>query len=264
VISEMMGAFTVMPLKCNHCGGELPPMGRAVTFRCPACFRYLALTADGLRPITVQRALPPEGSGGETESEPVFLPFWVTAIDTGDMRDQFDRLLLQPRGATGAVPVSGLLACNAPPFGTASGSVSAELDLILRRIESAGSYLVHIPAFYSINMYAYLKIGRLLTRRQPRYRVERSSGLGDTVMCALQADEALPLIDFIFLATLPAEIQANGDFLKQIHLRPSGHPRLIEFPFERRGASLLCLIGGFAVSARLVEGLRPQDGAEPR
>jgi hypothetical protein len=246
-----MEAFKVLPLRCNHCGGELPVMGRSVTFRCPTCFRYWALTAGGLRPITVYRAVPQSAaaeadgaSGHDHPGEPVYLPFWVAVIDIDDLRDQFDRML--------------------GPLLERSDNTSTELDFILRRIETAGSYLVYVPAFYSINMYAYLKIGRLFTRRQPPNRIERSSGLGDPILCALEADEALPLIDFIFFATLPAEIQTNGDLLKHIHLKPADDPRLIEFPFEHSSGSLVSLIGGFAVSARLVEGLRAQSiGAAP-
>ena len=60
----MKDAFTVRPLRCDHCGSELPVMGQFVTFQCQNCFKYWILSPDGLKPIQVYRALPkgdPEG-----------------------------------------------------------------------------------------------------------------------------------------------------------------------------------------------------------
>ena len=274
----MKETFRVMPLTCNHCGRPLPVMGHYVTFQCRTCFKYWVLTADGLRPITVFRALPPAG----IEGEPTVLPFWVIGIDCEDLRAQTEQILGNLRDATRTIATAelemeeeefeGLFMAeseNAPAMKraqflseasrTKNVPSAAEIQHLLRRIEGGGTFLVYVPAFLSINTYAYLKVGRLFTRRQPGYRIEKSSGLGRPVLCALQADEAVSLIDYIFFATLPTTIQENGDFLEHIHMKTSGEPRLIEFPFERRGASLVSCIGGFQISARLVEGMQEPE-----
>jgi hypothetical protein len=269
----MKEAFRVMPLTCDHCGRPLPVMGHYVTFQCRTCFRYWVLTADGLRPITVFRALPP----AEIQGEPTVLPFWVIGIDCRDLRAQMERVLGGLRESTRTIATAEI-DMEEEEFegfftaGSESTTVmkrarflseasrtknvpsAAEIQHLLGRIESAGTFLVYVPAFLSTNTYAYLKVGRLFTRRQPGYRIEKSSGLGRPVLCALQADEAVSLVDYVFFATLPTAIQENGDFLEHIHLTASGGPRLIEFPFERSGSSLVSCIGGFHISARLIEG----------
>lgn len=270
----MKDAFTVLPLTCAHCGRALPVMGHYVTFQCPTCFSYWVLTPDGLRPITVYRALTPAGAGDDQ----MVLPFWIAGIDCGDLRAQMERSLDDLRSATRTIATAeiemeeddfeGLFMADheseaftkrARFLGEASRAKNvpsaAEINHLLSRIEGGGTFLVYVPAFLSLNTYAYLKVGRLFTRRQPTYRIEKSSGLGQPVLCALQADEALALIDYIFFATLPAAVQENGDLLQDIHLKTSGELRLVEFPFQRRGPALVSCIGGFQISARLVEGV---------
>lgn len=274
----MRDSLLVMPLKCNHCGHALPVMGQYVTFQCRTCFAYWVLTSDGLRPITVYRALPPAG----IEGEPMVLPFWVIGIDCVDLRAQTERILGGLRDSTRTIATAefemeedgfeGLFTAASEvttvmkraQFLSEASSVknvpsTAEIEHLLGRIEGAGTFLVYVPSFLSLNTYAYLKVGRLFTRRQPGYRIEKSSGLGRPVLCALQADEAIALIDYVFFATLPESIQENGDFLEHVHIKASGGPRLVEFPFERRGAMLVSCIGGFQISARLVEGVEAAD-----
>jgi hypothetical protein len=270
----MREAFKVMPLRCDHCGRALPVMGQYVTFQCRTCFRYWVLTPDGLRPITVYRAETPP----EIEIEPILLPFWVVGIDRADFRAQVDLKLGELRESTRVIATAEF-EMEKPAFEhfvmaeqentvemkrarflseasrTQHAPSAAEVEYLLRRIEGADDYLIYIPAFLSMNTHAYLKIGRLFTKRQPGYRAEKSSGLGRPVMCALQPAEAVSFIDFIFFATLPETIQMNGDFLKAIRLKPAWSPRLIEFPFERRGSSLVSCIGGFQISGRYVDGL---------
>lgn len=268
----MNETFKVLPLRCDHCGGALPVMGHYVTFQCRACFRYWVLTGDGLRPITVYRVLSPDG----TECDPVLIPFWVIPVDCEDLRMQMENILGELREVTRIIATAesdmeeqefedlSLVGETVTPemkraqflteaTRTKNVPSAGEVDYLLRRIEGAGTFLVYVPAFHSMNTHACLKIGRLFTRRQPQYRIERSSGLGHPVLCSLQADEAISLVDYVFFATLPGAIQMNGDFLKRIHLKTAEDHRLIEFPFERRGASLVSCIGGFDISTRLIE-----------
>jgi hypothetical protein len=279
----MNETFKVLPLRCDHCGGALPVMGHYVTFQCGTCFRYWVLTGDGLRPITVYRALPP----AESESDPVLIPFWVIPVDCEHLRKQMESILGELREVTRIIATSdfemeeqefedfSLVDDTVTPemkraqflteaTRTKNVPSAGEVGYLLRRIEGAGTFLVYVPAFQSTNTHACLKVGRLFTRRQPQYRIERSSGLGHPVLCSLQADEAVSLVDYVFFATLPGAIQMNGDFLKQIHLKAAEDPRLIEFPFERRGASLVSRIGGFDISTRLIEGISAQTEMSSR
>ncbi len=269
----MNETFRILPLRCGHCGAALPVMGHYVTFQCGTCFRYWVLTGGGLRPITVYRALPPAGSG----SEPVLIPFWVIPVDCENLRMQMETILGELREVTRIIATAefemeerefedlSLVDETVTPemkraqflteaTRTKNVPSAGEVDYLLRRIEGTGTFLVYVPAFQSTNTHACLRIGRLFTRRQPQFRIEKSSGLGHPVLCSLQADEAVSLIDYVFFATLPGTIQMNGDFLKRIHLTAADDPRLIEFPFERRGASLVSCIGGFDISTSLIEG----------
>jgi hypothetical protein len=227
----MAEALIIRPLRCGHCGGELPVMGQLVTFQCPACLRYWVISHDALAPITVHRAVSESpGESASNASALIYLPFWVADVDGAGLRREID---------------SG--AGTAPP--------TSEIKYLFERLESLGVLRVYIPAFRSLNTYAYLKVGRLLTRIQPSFALERSEGTGHAILCALRAEEAVALMDFIFFATLPGSIQSNGAFLEKIHLRPARPPRLVEFPFRERGASLVSIIGGFWISGKLVEGI---------
>ena len=80
----MIGAFDVRPLRCEHCGSELPVMGQFVTFQCQNCFLYWILSPEGLKPVTAYRADPKR----EPEHETIYLPFWVIEVDCPDLRAQ--------------------------------------------------------------------------------------------------------------------------------------------------------------------------------
>ena len=269
----MKDAFTVRPLKCDHCGSELPVMGQFVTFQCQNCFKYWILSPDGLKPMQVYRALPK----GDPEGETIHLPFWVIELDCPDLRKQVTSTVTELHVKTQVIAGTQVelekdneleslvrenfgydISMRAVKFvqeATKSVSVptSAEVDYMLRRIESAGKYYLYVPSFKSVNTYAYLKIGRLMTKRQPGYRVEKSVGIARSILCALQADEALSLMDFVFFATLPESIQMSSDFMERIRLKPAGQPYLVEFPFEQRGSSFSSLIADFHISGRLIE-----------
>jgi hypothetical protein len=278
-MSEELG---LKPLRCGHCGSELPVMGQLVTFQCPACFRYWVLGADALEPVTVYRAT----ASGETRSprdEIVWLPFWIADVDGAALRRRIEEAVAALRDASTAIleahaaaergagrsGVSGLdpLAIPDPASdaGLARSRLAAEaanakrppaqneIRHITARLEDLGTLRIFIPAFKSLNTYAYLKVGRLLTRAQPPFSIERSDGAGEPVLCALRVEEAAALMDFIFFATLGESLQSNGDFLERIHLEPARPPRLVEFPFHQRGTSLVSVIGGFWISERLVE-----------
>ncbi len=269
----MNDAFTVRPLRCEHCGSALPVMGQFVTFQCQNCFLYWILSPEGLKPVTAYRA----DAKREPEHETIYLPFWVIEVDCPDLRKQVTSTVTTLHEKTQTIAgthveleketeLESLVREN---FGyditmravrfveeasrAVSVPTSAEVNYLLRRIESAGKYYIYVPSFKSINTYAYLKIGRLMTKRQPGYHVHKSSGVSRSILCALQADEAIALMDFVFFATLPESIQQSGDFLERIRLKPAGNPYLIEFPFERAGSSFSCLVADFQVSGRLIE-----------
>ncbi len=270
----MDDGFIVKPLKCNHCGHQLPVMGQFVTFQCTTCFNYWVLTPEGLAPITVYRAI----HDADIEQEPLYLPFWAIAVDSDSYRKQMEVITGELQKVSQAIintniqleddQIERLASCNPDlDIGLIKTSIvceasttkkipsSSEINYLLSRIRGTATYLIYVPAFQSRNTFTYLKVGRLLTKRQPSFKIEKSRGLGHRILCALQADEAVALMDFIFIATLPDSIQQNGDFLKDIHIEPDGSPRLIEFPFEHRGTHLLCLLGNFTISRRLVDGL---------
>ncbi|HVO77131.1 MAG TPA: hypothetical protein VMT60_04015 [Candidatus Bathyarchaeia archaeon] len=225
-------------------------MGQLVTFQCPGCFRYWVLAKDALEPITVFRAAPQGAAVEAGAGDSIYLPFWVAEVDGAGLKTQIENAVKELQGASQAVIQTGF----------AGGTVvklpaSSETAYLAARLASLGTMMVYVPAFKSLNTYAYLKVGRLLTRIQPSFALARSDGAGHPVLCALRAEEAVALIDFIFFATLPDAIQSNGDFLQRIHLAPARPPRLVEFPFKTRGASLVSIIGGFWISGRLVEGV---------
>ncbi|HSG27156.1 MAG TPA: hypothetical protein VLA34_01660 [Candidatus Krumholzibacterium sp.] len=230
----MGGEFVVSHLKCGHCGNELPVMGRFITFQCETCFRYWILTSGGLEPLQVRRAQVP----ADTDGEILLLPFWVIPLDGDRLRDSVEgsmTALLSEIAHTRVVPSGG------------------ELDVILRRIEQRGTYNIFIPAFQSANTFAYLKIGRLLTSRQPKFSATRHETPGQPVMCVLKPEDAVHLMDFVFIATLPESLQRNGGFLENVHLEPSAPPRFVEFPFIRKSMALTSIYGDFEISLRLIE-----------
>lgn len=279
----MSDEFSVRRLECGHCGTELPVMGRYVSFQCGTCYKYWMITSEGLRPLHVFRAVPKEDPDGE----PLLLPFWVIPVDNHRLRDEvesslarrreismtiasttveaetddFDELAMEIAGIDPALKRAHFMRQISSVRKVPAGS---ELDHLLRKMESRESYFIYVPAFHTLNSFAYLKVGRIFTRRQPEYRITRSEKPGRTVMCALQAEEAVQLMDFVFISTLPDSIQESGEFLEDVHLEPSAPPRLVEFPFEAKGSALESLIGRFQISSRLVESDQPAAGAGAR
>jgi hypothetical protein len=270
----MAEGFIVKPLRCNHCGKELPVMGRFVAFQCQTCFNHWVLTSDGLKPVQIFRVCH-ESESSEAIS---LLPFWVIEVDLeklrGAMKSSFEQLcvsaqtILQsritpereepefeilPQGEPGID--RGLLKAQFLVEASKKRKLpsTSEFNHLIRRLEAKGHFFVYVPAFLSYNTYAYLKIGRLFTKLQPTFSLEKSGDRGGGVLCAMQADEAVSLMDFIFLAILPDSIQSYGDLLEKIHLAPAARPRLIEFPFVRQGAYLVSKVGGFQISKRLIE-----------
>jgi hypothetical protein len=247
---DMTETLCIKPLRCGHCGRELPVMGQLVTFQCPECSRYWVLANESIEPISVFRASPAGESAHDPEGPCVYLPFWVVDVEGAGLKNQIVEAFGEIRGVARTVIRTG--------FGGVEvkrSPASAEIEHLASRIESLGTFKVYVPAFKSLNTYAYLKVGRLLTRTQPSFSLERSDGAGHPILCALRAEEAVALIDFIFFATLPESIREDGDFLEKIFLSPARPPRLVEFPFRERGASLVSVIGGFWISGRLVEGV---------
>ena len=224
-------------------------MGQLVTFQCPGCHRYWVLSREELEPITVFRAVP-EGAQAADARGLVYLPFWVVEIDGAGLRARIEDAVKELQSASQAVIRTGFEGTSPRRLPAAS-----EVNPLAARLEKLGTLNVYVPAFKSLNTYAYLKVGRLLTRIQPSFALDRSDGAGRPVLCALRSQEAVPLADFIFFSTLSGSIQDNGDFLEKIHLAPARPPRLVEFPFKPRGASLVSVIGGFWISGRLVEGI---------
>jgi hypothetical protein len=124
-------------------------------------------------------------------------------------------------------------------------------------MESAGRWHVYIPAFWTTNTRAYLKIGQLMTRKQPSFNAERFEDPRKPVMCALGPEDAVRLVHYIFFATLPESIQTCSSFMKGIHLEV-GSPVLIEFPFLESSGSLESLVGGFHIQSQMA-GIDPSE-----
>lgn len=266
----MRDGFTIRPLRCGHCGNELPVMGEYVTFLCETCCRYWILNDRGFEPLTVYRA----AAGGGGEAEPIHLPFWVIRVDEAGLRRRVDELLDGIK-CSAQVVLSAKIEADQPDeaimeftavheemnrknfIREASTVVKiptrAEIIKLLSLASGDGGFNVYVPAFNSRNTYAYLKVGRLLTRKQPPLRLDKSEGHGRPVLCSLRADQAVELMDFIFIATLPEAVSSNGRLIEGLRLEPAASPILVEFPFEPRSHSLISLIGGFSISRRLVE-----------
>jgi len=228
----MNGQLTVRLLRCGLCGTPLPVTGRSASFQCEACHNHWIISGDSLAPLQVWRAAPPEGFKGA----PVFLPFWVIEADGAGIRGGIE-------AAIEGQPVTERAETTRQ---------DRELSHLLARI-GGGTFRIFVPAFHSANTLAYIKIGKLLTECQPSLRARRQTEPGRPVTCSLDAGEAARLVDFIFIATLPESIQRYGDFIEGLRLNTSQAPRMVELPFERRGASLRSLYGGFEISSRIAD-----------
>ncbi|MBN1164142.1 MAG: hypothetical protein JXB45_06165 [Candidatus Krumholzibacteriota bacterium] len=268
----MSGDITVRPLKCINCGAELPVRGQFVTFQCGTCFSYQIITEEGLAPVSVFRAQAADCEAEET----IWLPFWVVEIDRAKLRSLMRGSLTRLTDATRIIASTGLEKEKPEPelpFVETVGidfqvkrtrlidetieskllPSGGEIDHLMERIESYGAFRIYVPAFHSRNALANLKVGHLLTRRQPPYRIARLNQPGHQVRCVLHAADAVSLIDYIFISTLPDAIQQCGDLIQNVVLEPAAPPRLIEFPFLRKGVSLASLLGDFHISSRLIE-----------
>jgi hypothetical protein len=268
------GLLTVQRLQCGHCGGELPVMGRYVTFQCRTCFRRCVLTDDGLKQLSVYRASPPE----DREGRIVYLPFWVLTADVEALRRSVTEIMTRLTEISQKIATTKIeIDQQAPDWVTELGmnmmGVSttdarqpamidssnlaqrlpsrAELEHILGRMEAAGRWHIYVPAFWSPNTRAYLKIGKMMTRSQPAFHAERFDDPEKPIMCALGPEDAARLVDYIFFATLPSSITSCSSFIKNLHLE-TGNPVLIEFPFLESPGSLEALIGGFHIQPQMV------------
>lgn len=189
-------AMTVQRLQCAHCGGELPVMGRYVTFQCQTCFSRWVISDEGLAPLTVYRASPPE----ERDGSIIYLPFWVSGIDVSALRRSISESIASltevsqkivttkiERDATEPDFITelgmGLMGHDAadvrgPALIDSSNMAKrlpsrGELDHILGRMEAAGRWHIYIPGFWTRNTRAYVQIGRLMTKLQPRFQAKK-------------------------------------------------------------------------------------------
>ncbi len=268
------GLLTVQHLQCGHCGGELPVMGRYVTFQCDTCYRRCVLTEDGLAPLNVYRASPPE----ERDGKIIYLPFWVLTADTAALRNNVTSVMTSLTEVSQKIAATKIEKDTSEPdwiselgmnmMGVSSADTSqpamidssnltkqlpsrAELEHILSRMESAGRWHIYVPAFWTANTRGYLKIGKMMTRTQPAFHAERFDDPDKPVMCALGPQDAVRLVDYIFFATLPLSIQTCSSFMEKLHLE-TGKPVLIEFPFLETTGSLESLVGGFHIQSQIV------------
>ncbi|MBN2070036.1 MAG: hypothetical protein JW814_01160 [Candidatus Krumholzibacteriota bacterium] len=273
----MDNGYRIRDLKCGHCGNHLPVMGEYLTFQCDRCYRYWIISGDSLKPLSPARVVLPHDYDGE----PVFLPFWIIEIDRDKMRRNIESACASLREISCAIVETG---AEASPslvdgiideltgrgkearskviFGSVSEGIrtpeSGELGFMLRKIDQMESFNIFVPAFYAANTYAYIKVGRLLTKQQPPFTVSTALGPGRPLMCSLRPSEAKILMDYIFIATLPDSIRESGDLPGMIRLEASSLPRLVEFPFELDGPSYRSLTGNFHIARQLIE----MDGSD--
>jgi hypothetical protein len=257
----------VKRLECPHCGRELSGSGRYITRFCMTCLNHWIITGKGVRKLSIRQAA--------TQGVPeLHLPFWVFGIDNvkladdiagaagrlreqtgsmaavrpGDEREQPDYLdtFIRRTGMENLEMLAGVSA-HRKTIG------SREVDHLIETIREWSDYHIYVPAFISSNPFAYLKAGRLLTSRQPPFELEGAAALRSRVLCSVESREARPLVDFVFLASLPKSILRSGKMLEEISPEPSAPPELVNFPFRRESSSLISMIGGFAISSRLVQ-----------
>ncbi len=263
----MSNTLTLKRLVCEHCGAELSGLSDCITFQCETCYRYFIITPEGLKDIAVYTAICEE----QYKEQLLQLPFWVIEIDRALLRKEIEESLSELRTHKGTIAKTKLEKDPEDEIDFLSVNLhtgmeklniiasqrlipgSREIEYLISTIESFKSFFIYIPAFISKNPFAYLKVGKLLTGKQPAFKIEKSTLPGKPVMCALQQDEAVELIDFVFFATLPPSILKCGDFLNPISLKVSGTPRLVLFPFQKRKNSFFSIIGEFSISHRLVD-----------
>jgi hypothetical protein len=268
------GLLTVQRLQCGQCGGELPVMGRYVSFQCDTCYRRWVLTNDGLAPLNVYRATPPE----DREGKIIYLPFWVLTADVEALRKNVTSVMTSLAEVSQKIATTKIEKDSSEPdwitelgmnmMGTSSADAHqpamidssnlskrlpsrAELEHLLGRMESAGRWHIYIPAYWTTNTRSYLKVGKMMTRAQSAFHAERYDSPDKPVMCALGPQDAVRLVDFVFFATLPTSIQTCSSFMEGIHLEV-GKPVLVEFPFLESSGSLESLVGGFHIQPQMI------------
>ncbi len=278
----MNEGFVIKPLICDYCGSQLPVMDELAIFRCPVCYQQWLLSGEELKPIRTCRV--PEDTGNKNSL--LYLPFWVIEIDRDDLakkikectsaNQQIKRTIastelsgdgLDTDGITGLPGQTSPAAERVKFISNAAGAVRTphphQIRKIINNIASRESFNIYVPAFHSRNTYTYIKVGRLMTSRQPYYQVTGAFPPTSRTLCVLQPEESIPLLDFIFISTLPEEVQACGDFISGIKVKPTSPPRLVEFPYLEKGAYLKSIIGNFQISNRLVENRPATAGSGP-
>lgn len=254
-------------LACPHCGRELSGSDDYITRLCQSCLRHWMITEDGLRELAVYRAV-------EEGDADLMLPFWIVYIDNKKLAEDLRAAAgeyMQIKKALYGVRLEDkgeatlLSSFSEPPDGMEKIEKPAgirmdrrmagirEIEHFIDKMAGSRPYRVYIPAFISTNPFAYLKAGRLLTSKQPSFRMESSAGLRNPVLCSVESSEAMALADFVFLASLPKSILRCGRMLENISLHPSSPAVLVNFPFIRRRDSLISLIGGFSISSGLLQ-----------
>ena len=129
----------------------------------------------------------------------------------------------------------------------------AEIEHLLGRMEEAGRWHFYVPAFWTTNTRAYIRLGKLMTRSQPTFHAELFDDPDEPVMCVLGPADAERLAGYVFLATLPESLRSCARFVEGLRLE-TGAPVLIEFPFLEHAGSLESLVGGFHVQSQIVAG----------
>jgi len=267
MVREGIEMLEIKRLACPHCGRQLSGSDDYITRLCRTCLRHWMITEDGLRELAVYRAV-------EEGDADLMLPFWIVYIDNKKLAEdlraaagefmQITRTLSEVRAeskgeatllSSFSEPPDGMEKMEKPDGIRTDRRMAGrrEIEHCIDKIADSRVYRVYIPAFISTNPFAYLKAGRLLTSRQPSFRVESSAGLKNPVLCSVESSEALALADFVFLSSLPKSILRCGRMLENISLHPSSPAVLVNFPFIRRRDSLISLIGGFSISSGLLQ-----------
>jgi len=244
------------------------------------------LGEGGLEPLEVFRASAPEeymkahNLADSTEVEgAIYIPFWTFSVDTHSIIQDIKKRIADINKSAGEIIKNStsvdkedddqfslkidyrrkderVISSSASILADAASSAdippASEINFLLSKLSRSIRLNVFVPAFLSVNPYAYIKVGRLMTSYQPELSYRESNKSESPILCALTKSIAVDLVDFIFIATLPEKIQLAGKLIESIHLKTTGVPRLIEFPFILEGYYLTSLHGGFSVSRKLV------------
>jgi hypothetical protein len=238
----MKDSFGLEHLRCSRCGSELPVMGKGVVFRCGTCGSHWSLARGKLAPAAVYRADPPEGYSGQG----VYIPFWVFTAESVSF--------------SGAAGRPGERAPHGEKHHMLEGS---EIGHIVSRIENERDFRVFVPAFLTANSHAYLKVGKLMTKSNPSFTARKTGRGPSGLPCALEASQALMLVDYILISTLPPALTEGSGLPAMLRVKTRPMPMLVEFPFARDGAYLVSAHCGFQISASVISGSREQAIEQP-